>query len=100
MTTLVTGATGFIGSAVARRLLESGHDVRALVRPGSDTRNVTGLPIDIVAGDLQQPQSLAAALRGCDALFHVAADYRLWVRDERAMLATNVEGTNRLMNAA
>jgi dihydroflavonol-4-reductase len=100
MNTLVTGATGFIGSAVARRLLEAGHDVRALVRPNSDTRNLSGLPIATVPGDLQRPDSLVPALRGCDALFHVAADYRLWVRDDRAMIATNVEGTRRLMDAA
>lgn len=100
MTTLVTGATGFVGSAVVRRLLEAGHDVRALVRPASDRRNLSGLPIEVVIGDLRQPDSLAAALSGCDTLFHVAADYRLWVRDERAMLAANVEGTRRLLEAA
>lgn len=100
MTTLVTGATGFVGSAVVRRLLDAGHDVRALVRPTSDKRNLSGLSIDILVGDLRQPESLAVALRGCDALFHVAADYRLWVRDDRTMLATNVEGTRQLMNAA
>ncbi len=100
MTTLVTGATGFVGSAVVRRLLEAGHDVRALVRPASDRRNLSGLPVDVVAGDLRRSDSLSAALRGCDTLFHVAADYRLWVRDEREMLAVNVEGTRRLMEAA
>jgi dihydroflavonol-4-reductase len=89
-----------MGSAVVRRLLEAGHDIRALVRPDSDRRNVSGLPIEIVVGDLQKPDAIAMAMRGCDALFHVAADYRLWVRDERAMLATNVEGTRQLMNAA
>lgn len=100
MTTLVTGATGFVGSAVVRRLLDSGHDVRALVRPTGDRRNLAGLPIDIVTGDLREPDSLTAALHGCDALFHVAADYRLWVRDDREMYATNVEGTRHLMKAA
>jgi len=100
VTTLVTGATGFVGSAVVRRLLEAGHDVRALVRPASDRRNLSGLPVDVVAGDLRRSDSLSAALRGCDTLFHVAADYRLWVRDEREMLAVNVEGTRRLMEAA
>lgn len=100
MTTLVTGATGFVGAAVVRRLLAAGHTVRVLVRAGSNRRNLEGLPLDVVAGDLQQPASLAAALRGCDAVFHVAADYRLWVRDRAAMYATNVEGTRRLMTAA
>ncbi len=97
---LVTGATGFVGSAVTRRLLEAGHEVRALVRPASDRRNLSGLPVDIFVGDLREPDSLAAALRGRDALFHVAADYRLWARDGHAMHAVNVEGTRRLMIAA
>lgn len=100
MTTLVTGATGFVGSAIVRHLLDAGHDVRALVRPMSDRRNLVGLPVDIATGDLREPGSLTAALRGCNALFHVAADYRLWAPDDRAMLAINVEGTRRLMIAA
>ena len=100
MTTLVTGATGFVGSAVARRLLAAGHQVRALVRPTSDRRNLEGLPVEIAVGDLTDSNSLRAALYGCRVLFHVAADYRLWVRDPRAMHAANVDGTVALMRAA
>ncbi len=100
MTTLVTGATGFVGSAVARRLLAAGHQVRALVRPTSDRRNLEGLPLEIVVGDLRDGDSLRAALQGCRVLFHVAADYRLWVRDPQAMHAANVDGTGALMRAA
>jgi dihydroflavonol-4-reductase len=100
VTTLVTGAAGFVGSAVTRRLLAAGHQVRALVRPTSDRRNLEGLPIEIVVGDLTDAESLRAALQGCRVLFHVAADYRLWVRDPRAMHAANVDGTVALMRAA
>ncbi len=100
MTTLVTGATGFVGSAVARRLLAAGHQVRALVRATSDRRNLEGLPVEIALGDLTDTDSLRAALYGCRVLFHVAADYRLWVRDPRAMHAANVDGTVALMRAA
>ncbi|HET6223756.1 MAG TPA: hopanoid-associated sugar epimerase [Dongiaceae bacterium] len=100
MTTLLTGATGFIGSAVLRRLLAAGHDVRVLVRPGGDRRNLAGLPIDIVEGDLCDAASLQRAVIGCRALFHVAADYRLWVPDPAAMYRANVEGTRTLMQAA
>lgn len=100
MTTLVTGASGFVGSALARRLIATGHAVRALVRQGSDLRHLEGLPVDIVRGDLLEPASLERAARGCRAVFHVAADYRLWVPDPRAMLQTNVDGTVALMRAA
>ena len=98
--TLVTGATGFVGSAVARALLARGHAIRLLVRPGSDRRNVAGLPAEFVEGDLNDPPSLARALAGCRYLFHVAADYRLWVPDPERLLATNIEGTRAIMEAA
>jgi dihydroflavonol-4-reductase len=100
MTTLLTGATGFVGSAVLRRLLAAGHDVRVLVRPGGDRRNLARLPIEIAEGDLCDHASLKHAVSGCRVLFHVAADYRLWVRDPAAMFRTNVEGTRALMQAA
>jgi dihydroflavonol-4-reductase len=97
---LVTGASGFIGSAVLRRLLAGGIAVRALVRPRSDRRNLAGLACEIATGDLADPASLAAALAGCDLLFHVAADYRLWVPDPETTYRVNVEGTRSLMRAA
>ncbi len=100
MTTLVTGATGFVGSAVARRLLAAGHRVRVLTRPGSDRRNLDGLEIEIALGDLTDRASLHAALDGCSALFHVAADYRLWAPDPGPLYAANVDGTRELMRAA
>jgi len=100
VTTLVTGATGFVGAAVARRLLAAGHDVRVLVRPGADRRNIDALRVEIAAGDLTDPASLAHALSGCTALFHVAADYRLWVPEPEAMYRTNVAGTRDLMEQA
>jgi dihydroflavonol-4-reductase len=100
MTTLITGATGFIGSAVLRALLDAGHEVRALVRPTSDRRNLEGLDIEAVTGDLTEPASLAPALAGCRALFHVAADYRLWTPRPEALYASNVGGTRNLFEAA
>ncbi len=100
MTVLLTGASGFVGAAVLRRLLEAGHKVRALVRAGSDRRNLDGLDVEIVVGDLTDPPSLRAALDGCEGLFHVAADYRLWVPDPARMFAANVAGTRDLMLAA
>lgn len=75
MTTLLTGATGFVGAAVLRALVVAGHRVRALVRPSSDRRNLTGIDCEIVTGDLVEPESLERAVRGCEAVFHVAADY-------------------------
>ena len=97
---LVTGATGFVGSAVARVLLRAGHPVRVLARPGSNRRNLDGLKVEIAEGSLEDAESLAAAVAGCRYLFHVAADYRLWVRDPEPMFRVNVEGTRELMLAA
>jgi dihydroflavonol-4-reductase len=99
-TALVTGASGFVGSAVARQLIEAGYAVRVLVRPTSDTRNVAGLPVDIRHGALEDKASLSSALKGATHLFHVAADYRLWVRDPAAMFRANVDGTRALMEEA
>ncbi|MGH6983673.1 MAG: hopanoid-associated sugar epimerase [Stellaceae bacterium] len=97
---LVTGASGFVGAAVVRALLAAGRKVRALLRPSSDRRNVEGLAVDVRLGSLTEPRSLAAAIEGCDALYHVAADYRLWVRNPAEMYACNVDGTRSLMEAA
>ena len=100
MTTLVTGASGFVGSAVARQLAAQGHEVRALVRHGGDRRNLQGLALSLVEGDLGDPDSLRRAVAGCEWLFHVAADYRLWVPDPSAMLRVNVAGTETLLKRA
>lgn len=100
MTTLITGASGFVGSAVLRQLLEGGHEVRALLRKNSDRRNLAGLPVEIVIGDLNDRASLHAATAGCNALFHVAADYRLWTAHTDELYRTNVDGTRNIMLAA
>jgi dihydroflavonol-4-reductase len=100
MLAFVTGATGFLGSHVARVLKEQGADLRLLVRPTSDLRNLDGLNADRVVGDLGDSASIASALSGCDVAFHVAADYRLWVRDPDAMYRSNVAGTRSLLEAA
>lgn len=97
---LVTGATGFVGAAVARALLAAGLPVRVLARPHSDRRNLAGLAVEIAEGSLEEAASLAAAVAGCRYLFHVAADYRLWVPDPAAMFRVNVDGTRTLMLAA
>jgi dihydroflavonol-4-reductase len=96
----VTGATGFLGAHVARVLAEQGADLRLLVRPTSDLRNIEGLKADRVTGDLRSAASLEKAVEGCDVVFHVAADYRLWVRDSEQMYRSNVEGTRALLDAA
>lgn len=89
-----------MGSAVARRLLDAGYEVRCLVRPGSDRRNLHSLPVEIVEGDLRSVPSLKRAVAGCDNLFHVAADYRLWVPNPGTMYEINVKGTEALILAA
>src|SRR6266404_5781237 len=104
MLALVTGATGFLGSHVARVLAEQGAQLRLLVRPASDLRNIDGLNgdrgVDRVVGDLRDAVSIEKALSGCDVVFHVAADYRLWVRDPDEMYRSNVEGTRGILQAA
>ena len=97
---LVTGATGFVGSAVALALAARGHPLRLLVRRGSDRRNLAGLAAELVEGDLTRPETLEAAVAGCEAVFHVAADYRLWVPDPAAMMRANVDGSVALLRAA
>ncbi|QWF71982.1 NAD-dependent epimerase/dehydratase family protein [Methylomonas paludis] len=99
-TTFLTGATGFIGAAVARTLINKGHSLRVLSRPGNDRRNLAGLNVSIIEGDLLKPETYQHALAGCHNLFHVAADYRLWVPDARAMHDVNIQGTQNLMLAA
>ena len=93
-------ATGFVGSAVARAALAAGHQVRVLVRAGGDRRNLAGLAVEIAEGSLTDPASMEAALQGCTGLFHVAADYRLWVPKPEEMYRANVDGTRILMQAA
>jgi dihydroflavonol-4-reductase len=100
MRALVTGATGFVGAAVARALLAEGWRVNALVRGASDRRNVASLALEQVVGDLTDAASLERALEGCEAVFHVAADYRLWAAEPKQLYRTNVEGTGNLLDAA
>ena len=100
MTALVTGASGFVGSAVVRALLERGETVRAFVRPSSDRRNFENIKVDIQVGDLRDRASLDRAMKGCDTVFHVAADYRLWVPQPDEMFSANVDGTRNVMEAA
>jgi dihydroflavonol-4-reductase len=98
--TFVTGATGFLGSHVARVLAEQGADLRFLVRASSDLRNLEGVRGEQVTGDLLAPESFRAALAGCEAVFHVAADYRLWVPEPESMYRANVDGTRALLTIA
>ncbi|HEV2464398.1 MAG TPA: hopanoid-associated sugar epimerase [Acidobacteriaceae bacterium] len=100
MKVFVTGATGFVGAHVARHLAHQGAQLRALVRKTSNLSNLHGVDADTVTGDLLQPEGLRSAIRGCDALMHVAADYRLWVPRPEAMYASNVEGTRTLLRIA
>ena len=100
MLAFVTGATGFVGSHVARALTDQGADLRLLIRAGSNTSNIAELRAELVTGDLREPASLEKVIAGCDAVFHVAADYRLWVRDPEEMYRANVEGTRAILEAA
>ena len=100
MLAFVTGSTGFVGSHVARVLAEQGADRLLLVRASSNTRNINDVKADRVAGDLRDPASLEKGIAGCDVVFHVAADYRLWVRDPEEMYRANVKGTRAILEAA
>ena len=100
MKAFVTGSTGFLGAHVARVLAEQGAELRLLVRSSSDPRIIEGLKADRVTGDLRVPASIENAISGCEVVFHVAADYRLWVRDSEQMYRSNVEGTRAVLDAA
>ncbi len=100
MKVFVTGATGFIGASLIRALLQDGREVKVLARPGSDRRNLIGLDVEISTGDLRDPESLAKGLKGCDTLYHAAAEYRLWTKNPAAMYEINVEGTRAILAAA
>lgn len=98
--TLVTGATGFLGSAIARELIKDGRKVRVLVRKGTDTENIDGLDVEIAYGDLRDKASLQQALSGCEVLYHTAAYYSLWDKDKRLSHDINVGGTRNILQAA
>src|ERR1700688_3823708 len=100
MLAFVTGATGFLGSHVARALADQGAELRLLVRPTSNLRNLEGLKAETAVGELRDAAPLEKAMSGCDTVFHVAADYRLWVRDPQEMYRSNVEGTRAILQAA
>lgn len=100
MTTLVTGATGFVGSHIARQLANRGERVRALVRPGSRREALADVAVEFVEGDLREAASVERAMQGVERVFHVAADYRLWTRRPEELYETNVKGTRRLFEAA
>ena len=100
MRIFLTGATGFVGHHVARSLADQGAELRLLVRRSSNLQHLEGIPGDTVVGDLARPESYAPALQGCDAVVHVAADYRLWIRDPDSMFRVNVDGTRDLLRLA
>jgi len=100
MPIFLTGATGFIGSHVACVLADQGANLRLLVRPTSNQKNLEGLKAETATGDLRDPASLEKAMSGCDTVFHVAADYRFWLRDPNEMYRSNVEGTRAILEAA
>ncbi len=100
MLAFVTGASGFLGNHVARALAKQGADLRLLIRANSNTKNIADLKADLVTGDLRDPASLEKGIAGCEVVFHVAADYRLWLRDPNEMYRSNVEGTRAILEAA
>ena len=100
MKAFITGATGFLGTHVARVLAEQGAGLRLLVRPTSNLKNLEGLPAETAMGDLRDAASLEKAMSGCEVVFHVAADYRLWVQDPAEMYRSNVEGTRTILESA
>jgi dihydroflavonol-4-reductase len=100
MKTFVTGTTGFVGSALVRELIKDGREVKVLARPGSDTRNIDGLDVELAYGDLRDKDSLKKALKGCDVLYHTAAYYSLWDKDKTLIYEINVEGTRNILSAA
>src|SRR6476660_9410794 len=100
MKCFVTGASGFIGGNLVHELVARGHEVKALLRPESDTRGLKGAPFERVQGDISDRALLTAAMRGCDWCFHVAASYHLWLLDYAPMYAANVAGTRNVIEAA
>ena len=100
MTTLLTGACGFLGSHVARQLVARGEDVRVVMRPSSTNRAIADLSLEYVTGDLRDPAGVARAMRGAKRVFHVAADYRLWAKRNEEIYDSNVGGTKNLLDAA
>src|SRR5580704_6579071 len=100
MKVFLTGATGFVGHHVAKALAAEGADLRLLVRKTSNLANLEGICGDAFTGDLAEPESLRSAISGCDAVVHVAADYRLWIPDPAAMYRANVDGTRELLRTA
>src|SRR4051812_30706794 len=100
MKTFITGSTGFIGASIVRELLSEGREVRAMVRKDSDLSNLAGLDVEHWYGDLRDPAGLRSGLKGCDVLYHAAADYRLWTRKPEEMHLINVAGTAAILEAA
>ena len=100
MTVLVTGGTGFVGSHLVRVLLERGEEVRCLTRRASRLDNLKDLSVEFVTGDLRDLDSLGKAVKGCNVVYHCAADYRLWCKDPADMYAANVKGSNNVMQAS
>ena len=100
MTTLITGATGFLGSAIARELLKDGRNIKLLARDNADLKNIKGLDAEIVIGDLRDRESLKSAFKGCSKLYHAAAYYSLWNKDKKLIFDINVLGTRNILETA
>src|SRR5207249_3547728 len=100
MNCFVTGASGFLGANLVHELVARGHRVKALLRPQTDLRGLSGTAFEPIQGDVSQPAKLKAAMGGCDWCFHVAASYHLWLPDYAPMYAANVEGTRNVLEAA